>query len=183
MRASPTKRDDALFLSALVAVLVGTGLLLETTGFMLPVEWAGPLVVMASGGVLLYFALVQGRTGIFLGAGAFLVLSGLVFLFVGSGWGLGRTWPLLMTSAGLSWLAYGFWTFGRLRINFLVPSVIIVVLSLFFALFSFRIVTVRLTSFIAMWWPLLLIMGGIALFVAWSLRAGRAKGRRRANRP
>jgi len=183
MRSSPTHRDDALFLSALVAVLVGTGLLLETTGLMSPGGWAGPLVVMASGGLLLYLAVVQGRSGLFLGAGTFLCLLGIILLLRGWNLHLGNSWPLLMTSAGISWLAYGFWTSRRIRLGFLVPSVAIVVLSLFFALFSFHVVTMRLGTFVKMWWPLLLIIGGIALFVAWSLKPRRGKGRRRVTRP
>jgi len=176
-------KDDALFLGALIAVLGGTGLLLETTGAMPLPEWAGPLLVMAIGGLLLYLAIVRKRSEIFFGAGVFFALSGLVLFLTVGGLGIARSWPLLMTSAGIGWFAYGQWRFGHPRIIGIVPSVIFICLGLFFALFSFHIVTMRIAAFIAMWWPLFLIIGGIALFIAYSLRVRRGSGRRRVPHP
>jgi hypothetical protein len=176
-------KDDALFLGALVSVLAGIALLLETTGFMPLPDWVGPLVVLAAGGFLFYLAIVRKRSAIFFGAGLTLGLVGLVFFLGPSGIPISRSWPLLMTSVGLGWFAFGFWRYGRPRILFIVPSAIFVFLSLFFALFSFGIVAVRLTAFLAIWWPLLIIGGGIALFVAYSLRVGKGKGRRRVPLP
>jgi len=183
MNSRRNLKDDALFLGALAAVLVGIGLLFETTGVLRSAQWAGPLLVLAVGGILFYLALVQGRSGVFFGAGMFFILSSPVLLLAASGAGIAKTWPLLMVAAGVGWSAYGFWRWKRPRVNFLVPSAIIVTLGLFFALFSFGIIKTRLSTFISDWWPLVFILGGVALFVAWSFRARRAKGRRRIAHP
>jgi len=172
-------KDDALFLGALVAILAGTGLLFQTTGFMPLPEWAGPFCVMGIGGILLYVTLVRGRSAVFFGAGSFLVFAGIVLL-LGSP---RQVWPLFLAAAGLAWLAFGLWRYRRVRASSLVPSIIMFGLGLFFSLFSLGIVTMRLSSFLAIWWPGLIILGGIALFIAWSLNVPRAKGRKRPANP
>ena len=179
MASSRDLKDDALFLGAVLALLVGIGLLLETTGALHLPGWGLPVLVMGAAGVSLWLCVVRGRSAVFLGTGVALGLSGFILLGSALGQGVARTWPLIMASAGVGLFSYGARRYRGMRISFVVPSFVIVLLGLFFALFSFHILTIGLAVFVSTWWPLLFIIGGISMFLAWSLRSRRehAKGR------
>ncbi|HUX38850.1 MAG TPA: hypothetical protein VMV44_13200 [Rectinemataceae bacterium] len=183
MASSRDLKDDALFLGALLALLVGTGLLLETTGTLHLPHWGLPVLVLAAAGVSLWLFIVRGRSAVFLGTGVALALSGIVLLVSALGVGISRSWPLVMASLGLGLLAYGSRRLRGLKAAIAVPSLGIVLLALFFALFSFRVVTVSLAVFVSQWWPLLFIIGGISMFLAWSLRSRRDRAKRRLGEP
>ncbi len=171
MASSRDLKDDALFLGATLALLVGIGLLLETTGALHLPGWGFPVLVLAAAGVSLWLCVVRGRSAIFLGAGVSLALSGFVLLASALGQGIAHTWPLIMASLGVGLFSYGARRFRGMRISFVVPSLVIVCLGLFFALLSFHILTVSLAVFVSIWWPVLFIIGGISMFLAWSLRS------------
>jgi hypothetical protein len=164
------RSDDVLFISALVVLLLGVALLLYTTGTFEGALRAWPFLVMAVGGALLYMALVRGSSFSFLFVGTAFVLEGaLILASIILGWNLVRAWPLGMAIVGLSGLISGLISKKRLKVAFAVPSFSFVFLGLAFALFSFGWARVGFKSFIVVWWPTLLIAGGIALFVAYGL--------------
>jgi hypothetical protein len=178
------RSDDVLFISALVVLLLGVALLLYTTGTFEGALRAWPFLVMAAGGVLLYLALVRGPSFSFLFVGVVFVLEG-AFTLVSAivGWKLIKAWPLGMAIVGLSGLISGLASKKKLKVAFAVPSFSFVFLGLAFAVFSFGWAKVGFKYFIVVWWPSLLIVGGIALFVAYGLshrasfeRAEAAKG-------
>jgi hypothetical protein len=177
------RSDDVLFLSALAALLLGIALLLYTTGTFDGVLRAWPFLVMAAGGVLFYLALVRGSSYYFLFVGIALVLEG-VFILVSIilGWKLTKAWPLGMAIVGLSGLVAARIAKKKLKIAFSVSSFSFIFLGLAFAVFSFGLARIGFKSFIVVWWPTLIIAGGISLFVVYGLsrretykRAGRAK--------
>lgn len=164
------RSDDVLFISALVVLLLGVALLLYTTGTFEGALRAWPILVMAVGGVLLYMSLVRGSSFSFLFVGIAFVLEGaLILVAVIAGWNLVKAWPLGMAIVGLSGLISGLISKKRLKVAFAVPSFSFVFLGLAFALFSFGWARIGFKSFIVVWWPTLLIVGGIALFVAYGL--------------
>ena len=179
------RSDDVLFISAFATILLGLAFLLYTTKTFVGLLRVWPILVMAAGGVLLYFALVRGASVSFFFGGLFFVLEGAFFLTaLLLDWQLVRAWPLSMTIAGLAGLLSGLAARKRLRTFFLVPSIGFIALGLVFADFSFGLAKIGFKSFIAMWWPSLLIAGGILLFVAYGLsrrspvrRAEGAEGR------
>lgn len=179
MASSRDLKDDALFLGATLAILVGIGLLLETTGTLHLPGWGLPVFVLAAAGISLWLCVVRGRSAIFLGAGVALALSGFVLLGTALGQGIAHTWPLIMASIGVGLFSYGARRYRGMRISFVVPSLVIICLGLFFALFSFHVLTVSLAVFVSMWWPVLFIIGGISMFLAWSLRSRRERAKRR----
>jgi hypothetical protein len=172
------RSDDVLFISALVVLLLGVALLLYTTGTVDGALRAWPFLVMAVGGVLLYMALVRGSSFYFLFAGIAFLLEG-AFILVSTiiGWKLVKAWPLGMAIVGLSGLISGLASKKRLKTAFAVPSFSFVFLGLAFAVFSFGWAKVGFKSFIVVWWPTLLIVGGIALFVAYGLSHRGSSGR------
>jgi hypothetical protein len=169
------RSDDVLFISALSALLLGVALLLYTTGTFDGALRAWPLLVMAAGGVLLYLALVRGSSFslIFFGI-AFMLEGALILASILLGWKLVMAWPLGMTIVGLSGIASGLIAKRKLKVSFAVPSFSFVFLGLAFSVFSFGWARVGFKSFIVVWWPSLLIVGGISLFVAYGLSRRRS---------
>ena len=179
MGSSRDLKDDALFLGALFALLVGIGLLFETTGTLHMPEWGLPVMVLAAAGILLWLCVVRGYSAVFLGTGIALALSALSLFIYALGPGIVHSWPLIMASAGIGLFSYGLRRFKSFRPAIAVPATIIIILALFFSLFSFHVVTVSLAVFVSEWWPLLFIIGGISMFLAWSLRSRRERAKRR----
>jgi hypothetical protein len=188
MKKRRPRSDDVLFISALAAILLGVACLLYTTKTMVGVPHAWPILVIAVGGALLYFALVRGASfSIFFG-GLFFVLEGAFFLAaVLLDWKLAKSWPLAMAIAGLAGLVSGLAAKRGLKAFFAVPSIGFTLLGLIFSLFSFGLAKVTFKSFIVVWWPTLLILGGISLFVACGIsrhafRATEGRAKTRAGR-
>lgn len=184
MRSRPTRSDEALFIVALTAVLAGTGLLLGTTKALPFSDYLWPLFVMATGGILLFLAIVRDFSEYFLGGGCFFGLAGLILLGTRlGGRELGQSWPLLMSAAGLAWFALGFKRRLRIQASFAVPAALFLFLGFFFALFSFDVVGLSLGRFILTWWPTVLIAGGAALFAAYWAKNRKRRGRSRQAKP
>jgi hypothetical protein len=172
------RSDDVLFISALAALLLGLAFLLYTTGALVGARPFWPLLVMAAGGALLYLALVRGASFYILFGGNLFVLEGILFLIgILLGWRLAVSWPLGMATAGLAGLVTALFGKRGLKVSYLVPSLCFTLLGFFFALFSFGLARIDFSSFIAIWWPSLLIAGGICLFIAYGL-SRRARGKR-----
>jgi len=173
-----------LFISALAAVLIGIALLLVTTGAFPGAFRAWPLLVMAVGGAFLYLALVRHSSPAFLFGGIVFVLEGAFFLAaLLLRQEIGRVWPLTMVVGGVASAAAGLATWRRPRPSFVVPALCFVLLGALFSLFSYDVIGLSFRQFIVAWWPSLIIVGGILLFVALGLR-GRGEGREpRGRRP
>jgi hypothetical protein len=187
MNPRRTRSDDVLFLSAITAILLGVALLLYTTQVLAGASSFWPILVMAAGGVFLYLAFVRLASFSFLFAGVLFVLEGAYILVsILSGWMIAKAWPLGMAIAGLAWFVSGLLSKQRFKASITVPSVSFVFLGLVFSAFSFGWVQGGFLSFIAVWWPCLLIMGGILLFVAYGLsrraRSLSARSRRKGGR-
>jgi len=175
------RSDDVLFISALAAILLGVAFLLYTTRTFVGVPHAWPVMVMAAGGVLLYFALVRGASYYFYLGGMLFVLEGAFFLAaVLFDWQLAKAWPLGMAIAGVAGLLSGLATRRKLKPLLAVPSIGFACLGLLFSAFSFGLIKVNFRSFIAVWWPSLLIAGGISLFVAYGVSRRRPANPARA---
>jgi hypothetical protein len=180
MNSRRSHSDDVLFLSAVTAVLLGVALLLRTTDLLAGATSIWPILVMAAGGAFLYLALVRGAAFSFLFAGLLFVLEGaFILVAILASWPLAKAWPLGMAFAGLAWLVSGIVSRKRLKASFFVPALCFVFLGLVFSAFSFGWAQGGLRSFIAVWWPCLLIVGGISLFVAYGLSR---RARERASR-
>jgi hypothetical protein len=168
MNKRRSRSDDVLFISALAALLIGTALLLYTTGTFDGAIRAWPFLVMAAGGVVLYLALTHRSSFSFLFVGIFMVFEGAFILAsIILGWKLAKAWPLAMALAGISGLIAGLIAKKKMKIAFAVPSFSFVFLGLAFSVFSFGWAGISFKSFIVVWWPTLLIVGGISLFIVY----------------
>jgi hypothetical protein len=164
------RSDDVLFISAFSALLLGVALLLYTTGTFEGASHAWPFLIMAAGGFLLYLALVRKFSFSILFAGIIFVLAGaLVLVSILLEWKLIKVWPLGMTLVGLTGFVSSLIAKRKMRVGFAAPSISFMFLGLAFTAFAFGWVGVSFKSFIVVWWPTLLIAGGISLFVAYGL--------------
>lgn len=170
--------DDVLFISALAVVLAGLGLLLRTTGVASSMFYLWPLILSAAGGCIVYLAVVRNMGSAPFFFGAFLAGLGVFLLARGlAGWPLRAAWPLVMPVIGLALAATGYRDKGRAKASYLIPALGFAGLGFLFSLFSFDIIGISLGRFIRIWWPLLVIAGGGALFAAYGY------SRRRSGRP
>ncbi|HUW40101.1 MAG TPA: hypothetical protein VMV90_03765 [Rectinemataceae bacterium] len=178
MKRRRSRSEDILFISALAAVLVGIGLLLYTTKAVPVGDRLWPILVMAVGGTLGYFALVRGASDYFFFGGILFVLTGMLSIlshFVG--WTLREAWPLVMVVSGATGLLTGLRRWKRMRPGFMTTSLCFLFLGLVFSLFSFKFIDISFRRFVVTWWPSLLIAGGVALFAAYGYRRCSAGGR------
>ncbi len=147
-------------------VLVGIVLLTGTLGIFPVVAPFWPLILIGFGVWMLYSGLTGRAREAAVFAGLFLVLVGTLFLLlttVMSTVELRRVWPLFMTIAGVSLAGYAYRASLPQKLNLIVPSYVIVFLSLVFLLFSFDIVEGDFTGFVRVWWPVVFIVAGLGL--------------------
>jgi len=177
------RSDDVLFISALSALLLGVALLLYTTGTFGGTGRPWPFLIMAAGGFLLYLALVREFSFSILFVGIIFVLEGaLVLVSILLEWKLIKAWPLGMALVGFAGVISSLIAKRKMRASFSVPSIGFVFLGLTFSAFSFGFMGVSFKSFIVIWWPTLLIAGGISLFVAYGLSRKRSPKRSDASK-
>ena len=64
---------------------------------------------------------------------------------------------------GISLMPAGIYNFKRLRSIYLFPAITMILLGVFFMLFSLDIVKMSFAEFFINWWPLLLLIAGVLL--------------------
>ncbi len=157
-----------LFTIAMVFVVLGAGLLVTTTGKVRGPTVLMPLMLVASGAMFSYFAVVgkQSAKAVFFG---FFITSAAVVRFTGTVLGVSVVdyWPVFAIAAGVSFLPAGFIHYRRSKPSFIVPSASLVLLGLFLSIFSFGFSSMSFQTFIVLWWPALLIAAGLVLFLVW----------------
>jgi len=79
-------------------------------------------------------------------------------------------WPVFMAIMGLSLIPYALRRRRRHRIDLLISSIFIVLLSLMFLPFSLKRTSITFFQFVLKWWPLLLIIAGLSLIISLIIR-------------
>lgn len=172
MKRNEQKTWENILVAGIFSVLIGLLLLFLTTGALRPMGTIVPSVFILLG--------VAGAVAIFRHACHFkflflcsvFVLLGVFLLAFNLGlFGapLSSLWPVFPLIIGLSLLPPGFFHYKGVRARFLIPAILFIVLSSVFFLFSFRIITISLRSFISFYWPLLFVAIGLGLLVLYLL--------------
>ncbi|MBO6131341.1 MAG: hypothetical protein J6P28_05175 [Treponema sp.] len=158
-----------------VGLVIGIGILLSGV-FLLatkfsktqdPFGWKS-IFLTGAGAFLLYisFALIKKGIWVFLGIVFFLCgvhillldVNILPFSFI-------ETWPLTIVICGLALIPAGLYNHKRIRTIYLFPAVLMILMGIVFLLFSMHIFKTSFRQFIYMWWPIILIFGGIWLII------------------
>ncbi len=174
MKSSFPKYPDFLFMGAVGTLLVGAAFLTVTTGILNRGFEVWPLAMTAVGVFLVYAAIsLRKRSPLFF-AGMALAIGGLVLvLMYAAGWTVAQAWPLFMADFGVALACTGIRRTKTPRASFVVPSLLFVLLSGFFSLFSFRLVDIGFKRFIMVWWPLVFVIGAAILFVMYARNRAR----------
>jgi hypothetical protein len=150
---------------------VTAGLLLFAVAFSkfdIAFSTVAPMAVLVVCGVVLYRAFMRRARSLNVFLGLYGFLCSLLFLLAGSGiflFRLAEFWPLLVLICGVCLLASGFYGKKRLTISYMIPALLLIALGVFFLLFSTDIIQMTLSSFVAKWLPLGLVLTGIVLVI------------------
>lgn len=147
----------------------GNLFLLWTLGFLPRFEVLWPLPIIIIGLFLLYMVIFHGRRDVYIIFGMILTLGGVFILLVNtviSEKNLTKIWPAFMLITGISLIPYGIRKKKeKYRIGIIIPAVTIILLSCMFFLFSFDIMGLTFQQFVSIWWPVLIMILGIALIL------------------
>ncbi len=151
-------------------VVVGGVLLLLNLGYLPQPGRLWPIPVLVVGLFFLYMAWPRKHSDTWIIPGMVLTLGGLVFLLsntVLEGEYLQRIWRLFMLVTGVSLVPYALRKKASARAAIIVPAVFISFLALFFLVFSLhREEGGGLAAFVRQWWPMILVVLGIALIIS-----------------
>ncbi len=75
-------------------------------------------------------------------------------------------WPLPLSAVGLAGIFAGIRKRGRFSADFIIPSIAFLMLSVFFCLFTFDIISMRLKDFILAYWPAVLFFALVLTSIA-----------------
>ena len=79
---------------------------------------------------------------------------------------IAMAWPLPISALGLAGIFAGIRKRSRFSADFIIPSAAFLMLSIFFCLFSFGIITMRLKDFLVAYWPIALLSALFLSFLA-----------------
>ena len=149
-------------------VFVVSGVFLLVASFVEPdkVFTIRAFVALCAGAVLLFFAFAFTESGAFMFTGLVSVIFGVLSLLIDSSLislTLKELWPILVIGCGVALIPSGLYTQRRIRSIYLFPAIMIICLGVIFLLFSLNVIKESFAGFMAKWWPVAFILGGIAI--------------------
>lgn len=159
---------ESVLTVGIFSTIFGGGILFTSAsgGSRLAASFAS--LCLASGVLLAIISFKMRRRSRNIFLSTFLILTGALLLCIASGlvpYSIFRLWPLLTVFAGLSLMPAGLHRYAGFRARFVVPSLLFIMLGVFFLVFSFRLVPFSFSRFILNWWPLLLVLAGALLML------------------
>jgi len=130
---------------------------------------AVPTVIMLGGLFYLYLSIAHRGNSRYFIAGVFLFLLGAFLIFsqiIFPDMSFHVMWPVFMLVFGIILLVFSLCKHPR-QIQILVPSAAICIMAVVFIPFSFKLITVSLFKFVAVWWPLVFIIVGAVLLTVY----------------
>ncbi len=162
-----------MLIAGISLIIIGGILLLWNLGYLPFLGLLWPLPFMVAGIFLLYQVFVKKKGDWHIFPGMLFTLGGLFFLLLNTVIkrnNLVMIWPVFMAITGLSLIPYALRRRRRHRIDLLISSIFIVLLSLMFLPFSLKRTGIAFFQFVLNWWPLLLIIAGFSLIISLIIR-------------
>lgn len=151
-----------------ILILIGLAMFIQVV-FSISFWSLWPFLLVLAGLAFSYLCFHVNHQSKFLFVGVFLFLSGILMLIISSGfttWNLKQLWPFFSLFLGVSLLLTGRYKKKRWgTFQFIIPSILLIVLSFFFSLFSFGYIKESLSEIVAVFWPLLFVVGGLSMVV------------------
>lgn len=126
------------------------------------------IIMSVSGAFLFYLSLVRLRYVIVFFTGLYSCLTGAVFIVITSGLvesGLERFWPISVIIAGFCVIFTGIAKDRSIKISCIIPSSIIIILGIFFLLFSLDVIKGSFKEWISLFWPVFPFLIGTVLVI------------------
>jgi hypothetical protein len=160
---------NKLLIAGVTVALAGGVLTLWNLGYLPQPGRLWPVPVILVGLFFLYMAWPRRKSARWIIPGMVLTLGGTVFLLMNTvlaSQSLARIWPAFMLVTGLSLVPYGFRRKSSARTAIVVPGLFISLLALFFLSFSLHHEAGGFGLFVRQWWPMILVIIGIALVIS-----------------
>ena len=135
-------------------------------------------VNIIAGAVFLFLGLGPFSNWFLILVGLFTLQMGFLFLLVDlhvTPYTMRQMWPILVCAAGISLVPAGLYKLKRMKSIYLFPAILLILLGVFFSLFSFRILNGSLSLFMHQWWPILIVITGVILVVLYFIQQVRKK--------
>ena len=167
MKGKQPRFPNKYVVIGVTTLVLGLLLLIWTVGELKHPVNLWPLGLLIGGLVLLYFRVFRSGPDSYLFLGIASFLSGLLLLITRIVVHLELTaiWPFFMMICGLALLVYGLRKRGYTRLSLTVPGAATLLLSFLFLPFSLGIIERPFADVVTEWWPLILVVLGIALLV------------------
>lgn len=160
---------NLLLASGLICIAGGAFLLLcMFAGESLTTPILVPVITLAAGVFMIFYSFTRYKTvwtvfsGYFLTASCFFIMICSSDMTVHS---IKQLWPSLAIICGVTFLAAGLTVHRKLVLSNVIFSLYLILMGVFFLLFSLDIITIPFSTFASRWWPLLLIAFGLLLIV------------------
>jgi hypothetical protein len=163
-----TRRAAArlVFIIGFLLMFLGSAFLIGSMAGISSISVLVSFVFVLLGVMCAVFALKLNRRSLYLFFAAFFLLIGF-FLFLSAlsivPVPFSRGWPLLSVFSGLALFPSGWHRYGHFRSNYVVPSLVFVILGSVLMVFSLDLVSFSFAQFILNWWPLLVVLAGLTL--------------------
>lgn len=171
-----------LIVSRREKMLLAFGLFFVCSGVLISILFnqvcAKNIIVLRSvffvslGSILFYTSLIHiKKTGFFFTAVLFLLI-GFLFLLIdlqAIPYTFIQMWPIILIFSALSLFITNFYKQTRIIKHFLVPSILVLLLGIFFLLFSLDIFKFTFSEFVVDWGPLCIIIAGMILVLLFFL--------------
>ncbi len=171
-----TVRSNLFFAAGLILLFFGIFLTVKKFIPGIQVFYAKDVFLLGAGLIFVFFAFALTGSGLFVYLGIFFSLTGILSLFIDTNiikYKFSDLWPLEVIFSGIALLPAGLYKLKRVRTIFLFPSLTLVVLGVLFLLFSLN--DISFSKFIGLWWPIILLIAGIALIVIFVVQRNHPK--------
>lgn len=133
-----------------------------------------PFFIMFAGMLVTYFSVTVFKKSYILFVGILTALSGCLSIFITrdiTTLDFPQLWPCFLFFAAIALFLSCIYKFRKLRPNYFVPSIAMIVLGIVFLLFSLDVVKMSFASFIVITGPFILFFGGVAVVVLYFVQS------------
>lgn len=183
---------EVLLPLGIILILLGIAMLIRIV-FSVSFWSLWPFLLIVIGIAFVFLCIHINHQSKFLFMGSFLILCGILMLVISSGftdYNLKQFWPLFALFLGVALLLTGKYKKKRWgTFQFIIPAISLIILSFFFALFSFDIIKESLSEIVSIFWPILFVLAGLFMVVVFyekqniQLRLGSKQGQDKVENP
>ena len=131
------------------------------------------IMLLSLGAIFLFLCLAVNHRAFFLYLGLNLSFWGIlsfVLTFELFNLTFYKIWPLGMIYCGITLIPCGYFRFRKCHTAYIFPAIVLTLLGILFALFSFDVITESFSEIVSLWWPIGLIVLGSVLIAVFNIQ-------------